>query len=378
MQVSEQQLQEALILLFEKYWILRKDSIDHYRLLRQAEKDLRRIINEKFGFRLTMHSEFVKLEKIPVSPEPWMGIRSFSQTMDYVLFSCLLSILEGKEAGEYFLLSQLCEEVQLIYPPESRVDWVNYNHRKSFVRAMQEMLDLHLLETLDGDLEQFKQNEEAEVLYRTTVYSDYFMRPYPQDIYQYDTWRDLLEEEAVSESDSNLVRHKVYRRLFLQPAIQKTEVSDEEFYYLRNQRQSILDFVERYTPYNFELYKDVAFLSSPERKQDLNLFPTALGIDDVILHLAATLREKNPERKETGSVFLTRFQLEELVRKTKEDYGEGWSKEYREVKSVEEISRDVFDRCKDWNFVLEQEDGIVINSVMVRSIGKYGEDKGGK
>lgn len=376
--MSEQQLQEALVLLFENYWILRKDSPEDYRFLRQAEKDLRRIINEKFGFRLTMHSEFVKLEKIPVSPEPWMGIRSFNQTMDYVLFSCLLSVLEGKEAGEYFLLSQLCEEVQLIYPPESRVDWVNYNHRKSFVRAMKEMLDLHLLETLDGDLEQFKQNEEAEVLYRTTVYSDYFMRPYPQDIYQYDTWRDLLEEEAVSESDSNLVRHKVYRRLFLQPAIQKTEVSDEEFYYLRNQRQSILDFVERYTPYHFELYKDVAFLSSPERRQHLNLFPTALGIDDVILHLAATLREKDPERKETGIVFLTRLEWEELVRRTKENYGEGWSKEYREVKSVEEISRDVLDRCKDWNFVFEQEDGIVVNSVMVRSIGKYGEDKGGK
>lgn len=375
-QVSEQQLQDALILLFERYWILRKDSPEQYRLLRQAEKDLRKMINEKFGFRLTMHSEFVKLEKIPVQPQAWMGIQTFHQPMDYVLFSCLLSILEGKESGEYFLLSQLCEEVQLIYPKESRVDWVNYNHRKSFVRAMQEMLNLHLLETLDGDIERFKQDEEAEVLYCSTVYASYFMRPYPQDIYQYDSWKELLEEDALSEGDPNFIRRKVYRQLFLQPSIQRADVSDEEFYYIRNQRQSIMDFVDKYTPYHLELYKDTVFLSSPERRQSLNLFPGVSGIDDVVLHVSSTLRAKSPVCNEQSNVVMTREEWEDLIRSAKEIYGEGWSKEYRETKLVEEIAKDVLNRCKMWNFVSEDGETVIIHSTLVRCTGNYSEEGG--
>ncbi|EFW38612.1 TIGR02678 family protein [Treponema phagedenis] len=369
-----EQISEGLVLLFENYWILRKKSPREYTLLRQIEKDLRKIISEKFGFRLTMHTDFIKLEKLPVDPEPWMGMENFTQTMDYVIFSCLLSILEGKETGEYFLLSQLCEELKAIYPEGGKVDWVNYNHRKSFVRAMQQMLELNLLETVDGDLMQFAQNEDAEVLYRSTVYSRYFMRPYPQDIYTYNSWQDLLEDDRGADAEQISLRHRVYRRLFLQPVLSKEKLSTEEFYYLRNQRQSIIDFTDKYTPYNFELYLDTAFLSLLERNTRIATFPSRQGIDDVVLHTAALLREKNLERNEEGKLVFSHDEWKSFLQEVKERYSAGWTKQYREETDAEQLQTEVLAQCEKWGFAFTRGDEILINPVMVRIVGVYPED----
>ena len=38
-------------------------------------------------------------------------------------------------------------------------------------------------------------NEEQEVLYEVTVYARYFMRSYPDDLFQYETMDEILESE---------------------------------------------------------------------------------------------------------------------------------------------------------------------------------------
>src|SRR3954447_23251671 len=85
---------EGMDLLFHHYWILRADHPEWYQLIREREKVLRRYISEKFGLRLIVHQYFIKLEKIPVEPEVWMGIRDFQDPMDYAIFCCALSFLE--------------------------------------------------------------------------------------------------------------------------------------------------------------------------------------------------------------------------------------------------------------------------------------------
>lgn len=371
MAIDEGRLKEALTLLFENYWILRKDMPKEYKLIRQLEKELRTVINEKFGFRFTVHTDFIKLEKIPVDAKAWMGLQSFQQKMDYVLFCCLLSILEDKETGEYFLLSHLCEELKMIYPKGERLDWVNYHHRRSFVRAMTEILNLHLLETLDGDLLRFTQDEEAEVLYRSTVYSRYFMRPYPQDIYQYANYKDLVEEDKIDPDEQNAVRYKVYRRLFLQPALLQSEISAEEFNYMRKYRQSIIDFVDSYTDYRFELYKDVGFLSIPDRRMNMVSFPTVRNIDDIVLHIANELYSQHLYELINSKIELSKEEWLSFLDKVIDRYHGGWSKEYREEKDKNKLSDEILKRCEEWEFIKQVGVKLIIHSTMVRSIGKY-------
>src|SRR5690606_15911932 len=117
------------------------------------------------------------------------------EPMDYAIFCCALSFLEGKAVDEQFLLSELSQEIQGDYPDDSPLDWTLYIHRKSLIRAMRILLDFRLIRTVDGDIGKFDHDEGQEVLYEATVHSRYFMRSYPDDFSTYDHWGELLQED---------------------------------------------------------------------------------------------------------------------------------------------------------------------------------------
>lgn len=87
LQIFDEKAVQGMDLLFHHYWILRSEHPDWYQLIREREKVLRRYISEKFGLRLIIHQHFIKLEKIPVEPESWMGILHFQEPMDYAIFA---------------------------------------------------------------------------------------------------------------------------------------------------------------------------------------------------------------------------------------------------------------------------------------------------
>ena len=127
--------QEAAEHLLEQFWILREREPDKYQMVREREPVLRSYFLEKLGFHLIVHPYFAKLEKIPVRPEPWMGIRDFQHPRDYALLCCLLAYLESKSVDEQFLMSELCEELSAAYPGEDGLDWTHYEHRRALVRV---------------------------------------------------------------------------------------------------------------------------------------------------------------------------------------------------------------------------------------------------
>lgn len=112
----DEKAKEAMTALFENFWIVREEEPELYQKIREREKVLKRYLQEKFGYRLIIHRYFAKLEKIPAEPESWMGIQDFQDILDYALFCCLLAYLESKAVDEKFLLSDLCEEIQAMYP----------------------------------------------------------------------------------------------------------------------------------------------------------------------------------------------------------------------------------------------------------------------
>ncbi|WKB37375.1 TIGR02678 family protein [Terrilactibacillus sp. S3-3] len=213
-----------------------------YHDIRRNEKELKRIIDERFGLRLFVHTQFIKLEKIPTDPKPWMGITNFQDKMDYTLFACALAFLETKEQNDYFLLSHLVEDIKENYPDPAALDWTNYRHRLSLVRVVNQLLGFRLMDRIEGDVARFAQDEASEALYRVTLYSRYFMRSYPQDIYQYNDWHELIDDE-MENIDTHGRRWEVYRRLIMEPNVARTEENNDQlFNYIRVQRKSIEDF----------------------------------------------------------------------------------------------------------------------------------------
>lgn len=289
---------EGLMALLENFWILREQDPETYQMIRDRENALKDYVLDKLGYHLIVHRHFAKLEKIPAWPQAWMGIELFQQPRDYALLCCVLAYLEGITGYEQFLLSDLCTEVQALYPGELALDWRNYEHRKSLVRVLQLMIELKILTVVDGETSTFGQNETSEVLYEVSVVARYFMRSYPKDLFQFTSKEDILAAEVFEGEDELLGarrRYRIYRQLLLSPSMYRSSTEDADFLYLRNYRTRLQDDLEKHAGLQLELYRNTALLIAPEPKSALTLFPNQKGISDIALQFASLLRKQVQE-----------------------------------------------------------------------------------
>jgi uncharacterized protein (TIGR02678 family) len=372
----DEKAKEGLNILFERFWVLREHEPEAYRLIREREKVLTRYIDEKFGYRLIIHRHFIKLEKTPVDPKAWMGIEDFQKPMEYALFCCSLAFLEEKAVNEQFLLSNLCEAVQGYYPGELGVDWTNYEHRKSFIRVIRFLTAHYLLETIEGETDRFAHDEEQEVLYEATVYSRYFMRSYPKDLFQYNSMTDIMRAEWEQHTDGER-RKRVYRQLLLSPVVYRKEQEDADFYYIRNMQRRLREDLESHTSFQLEVFKNAAMLTMAENKSMFTLFPGQKAIHDLILQLAGILREQAEQYPpdEWGEIHLTPGEWDSLIRQLKKRFESGWSKAYRTA-AEKVIGAELVNAMEEWEMIDRDRDtGLwVIRPLLGRIIGAYPED----
>lgn len=370
----EEKTSEALMILFENFWILRRDDPEVYQLIREHEHELKRYVMDKFGFDLIVHQHFIKLEKIPVESKAWMGMQEFKEPMDYALFCCGLAFTESRSVDDQFLLSHICEEIKELYPGEMDLDWTVYTHRKSLIRAMHKLVDLGILKVVDGEIDEFHKDEEYEVLYEVTIYARYFMRNYPDQLFHYQTSDDILESEWKRHTQ-DARRKRVYRKLFFSPVVYRKEKEDPDFLYIRNFRSRLSDDIEEHSPYRLEVFKNAAMLVMDERRQRHTLFPDQKGVTTVLLHMAAALRENinTYDRNEIGEIRMTSFELEEWVKQVQETAGAGFSKAHREA-TVSSLVKTVTEAMEEWEFGYPEGEGFVVRPGFGRLTGHYDKD----
>lgn len=380
-QQYDETAQEAAETLLEQLWVIREKEPEIYQMIRERENELRNYFFDKLGYRLFVHRHFAKLEKIPAEPEPWMGIQSFQHPRDYTLLSLLLAFLEGKTVDEQFLLSELIEEMKGLNPIQGELDWNHYEHRKSLVRVLQFAQEHGILETIDGDIEAFHFIENNEVLFEVPIISRYFMRSYPKDLFQFNSIEELLEAEWIGEDENAGLkrRHRIYRKLLLSPVTYSIGPNDPDFLYLRNYRNRIREDIEKHTSFQFELYKNAAMLTLPEKKAAFTLFPDNRAIVDITLQFAHIVRNLKEEEdiplQYDGNILLTLTDFEHWVRLTQDQFGAGWSKYYREA-TMKQITKDLLEILEEWKMAAKDEETGTIRllPLLARVAGQYPRD----
>ncbi|MER1998851.1 MAG: TIGR02678 family protein [Lysinibacillus sp.] len=365
---------QGLDYLLHHFWVLRKEQPAMYQLIRERQKVLQRYVNDKLGLQLHVRQHFIKLEKVPIHPESWMGIQDFQTPMDYMIFCYALAFVEGKSIEEQFLLSELCEEIRAISHEPEELDWTLYQHRKSLIRVMKVLVDLHLIETIDGDVQRFDHHEDQEVLYEVTIYSRYFMRVHPEEFTTFqNAWQLLEMEHQYSNEDER--RKRVYRQLFTTPAIYRKDIQDQDFAYIRNFRNRISDDIEKHSDFKLHVFKNVAFLSVTEPKKYYELFPNTKSVTDITLQLSsylhAHIEEYSP--RENGDIVLSEGQLNGILEELREDFGEGWAKLYRE-KSIAGVRQEVVEEMVKWRMASIEEGFIALHALLGVLAGAYPSD----
>lgn len=370
---KKEQIKEALKLLFNHYWIIRDQQMEEFALLKGVESELLQLVKERFGYALRFTPDYIKLEKIPVEPKDWMGIQAFQSPEDYALFCCLLAFLEEQSRSPFFLLSHICEELLRLYPIKDAINWQNFTHRKSLVRVLKKAKEFHLIEERDGMIEQFGQDESAEVLYHATGYGRTFMRPYPEDIASFADSTQLKAIDQQIFQQENAQRYLAYRRLFLEPTVLRSDIDESLVYYLRNQRKAINDFAENYTDMTFEVYKDV-FQVTADNSNQPHVFPGTKALDDILLQLGTVVRSKDYVPESSGIISLSYSQWLQLVEELFQAYHNGWSKEYRETKPFDVLAQELLSYGSQWMLLREQADEVWLLPQLARFSGEYNDD----
>ncbi|MGI5998492.1 MAG: TIGR02678 family protein [Lutispora sp.] len=361
--------------LLENFWILKDKDRELYYELKNLDRDTRDFIREKLGYNLIINQNLVKMEKVPEVPEAWMGIKSFTDSMDYVLLCLLLAFLEDKTNDEQFLLSHVTEYLQINYP-DGALDWTIYHIRKSLIRVLNFALDMGFIKIDDGDQDLFSENYNAEVLYENTGISRYFIRSFNGQITEYSTWEDILNSQwFFSDEDKGVVRRmRVYRSLFLDSVVYDDDLS--VFEYIKRQRHTLQSDIEKYMEGELHIYKNAAFITVDDYRYKIS-FPEDKTLSDICLLICSIISERiksgDMSLKADDTVFMDNDSFDEVLQICIERYRELWSKEYR-LKSFNLLRQEVIEYMSLNKLITSREAGMLVLPLALKFKGEYSED----
>ena len=310
-----------------------------------------------------------------------MGIESFEDRMEYGLLCILLMFLEDKGKEEQFLLSELTEYIEGVFPEENSIDWTLYRHRRYLVKVLRFAFDMGMIKVNDGDEQSFSSSRESEVLYENTGISKYFIRNFTGNILEYNFLKDLEEDEwiDVDRDKGRIRRNRVYRRIIMSPAVYSDGVDDPDYLYIKNYRNMIISDIEKYLESDFHVHKNGAFLILNIDKNYKKSFPENKTISDIILQFNSIITNKIENgiinTKEDDVIILSIQSFESIIKELRYNYSLGWSKEYREMK-FEKLCEEIIQYMKSYCFLelIEDSSELRIMPLVGKIIGKYPED----
>ena len=369
---------KALEVLLSKRWILKSRDRELYYSVRDELPKFKSFLIEKLGFQVVVNSYLIKLEKIPAVAENWMGIKEFSDKMEYVIFMTVLMFLEEKDMGEQFVLSELTEYIQTTVEVET-IDWTVYRSRKYLVKVMKYLVSEGILEINDGSEEDFAKDGISEVLYENTGVSRNFVKNFTRDISNFKGMADFYDGDFIdTNEDRGIVRRqRVYRKLLLSAGLYRNENTEEDFNYIRNFRGIITNDFESLFDCNLHIHKSSAYLVINEGSRLGRAFPEESTLSDIVLLVNDLILSRIDENKLTPavdeSIILSLENFNELIEETKRLYGNGFAKTYRDM-TTKEICSVVTEYMMELGFIEYLGNDVKINPIVGKVAGRYPKD----
>lgn len=346
---------KELEMLLKQRWILKSDQKEQYYRIRDGIGEVRKFASDKLGCQIIENSLLVKMEKVPVKPEEFMGIQEFSSKEEYAFLCILLMFLEDKDAQEQFILSQLTEYIVANTPGEV-VDWTMYTHRRRLIKVLRYAVTEGILCITDGSEEAFMDDMAGEVLYENTGASRYFMRNFTHDIMTYTKPEDFGESDwlEMDEDRGFARRHRVYRQLLFEPAMYRANCSEEDFEYLKYYGGRLREDLEKNFDCQIHIHKGSAFFLNGEDCRMGETFPGNNVLSDILLLCLAEIQkhiQTGVWKRQTNEIYVvSEVEFEKILSEVKQKYRSGFTKNYREMPQGEFV-KIVEEMMERWMFI---------------------------
>ena len=323
--------------LLDNFWIVREENpADYFRIKRSIDNSMKRFISDYAGWKLIINNRVIKLEKLPAEADAFMGIECFESINDYCLLCALLIYLDDKFDGEQFLLTELIENVERIINDVIDMDFTRFTDRKSLVRMLRFAQEMNLVKISEGSLEHVENDRNKEILYENTGLSAFFSVHHNRDISSFTKYTDFEgNNEAYSESDKGYVRtSRVYRRLLLKPAMYWDTKDDSDGIYIKNQRNTILNRLDKYLEGRLDIHNGSAFYMLNEENTFGKIHPSEKMISGFSALLCGDIKTEllsHKLRSDVNNIYISKEELESFIIKCRNKYYNGLSKEFREL-----------------------------------------------
>lgn len=360
-------------LLLENFWIDKNKNREDYFLARKKENELRKFFAEKPGWKIISNEKIIKVEKIPAKAENFMGIERFQEKLDYCILCGLLIFLEEKEDGEQFLLHEIIDNIEFLLKDYIEIDWLKFTHRKSLIRAFEYAEEMRLLSKTEGDIKNFTDNRDTEVLYEKTGLSRYFSVNFNRDIFSFTSYKDFETKDENFDKGENRTG-RVYRKLLTTPAVYWEDFNDPDKIYIKNQKPALELNIERQIEGKLHIHKNGAFLIFDNKKVIEDVHPGKTVISEIVLlvcgELRKKVREKEFEKELNDFLYISERDLKNIIKECKKNYSINWSKEFREM-SEEKLFASIFEYMESWLFAERKNEKILIYPGIGKIVGMY-------
>ena len=156
----------------------------------------------------------------------------------------------------------------------------------------------------------------------------------------------------------------------------KNEQNEEDFAYIRNQRNLVQSDFEEYLDCELHVHRTSAFLILSQDCRMGRCFPEENTISDVILLVNGMICEKIEEGEIVPAaderIFIPREMFTGILESCKELYGRGFIKTYREM-TTGEFCENVKNYMLELGLIREEKD-IWLSPAIGKVIGKYPEE----
>lgn len=369
--------------LLENYWFVKEINYNEYNSIKQdLDNELQDFIKNKLGYKLIVNPYVIKMEKVPGKPQEFMGIQEFNSKLEYIFLCLILIYLEERTKGEQFILSGLIDYIQNLIAEvdiqDIKIDFTIYSQRKAMVNVLRFIKEMGFIKLYDGDENKFAENVENDILYEVTGVSKYFIRNFSSNITDCNLYLDIYEKEQLGlEQDKGKERRqRVYRRLFTENVVYKEESDDQDYNYIKNYRNVINQDVDKMLESTLEVHKNGAYILLTENKNFKNTFPSNKAISDVVMfintEIVGNLKNEIFKSNINDIINISEVQLSQLIRKVKEKYNKGFSKEFRELEE-EKLKNEVVKYMKQFDMIRYNEETkeYAIMPICFKIIGKY-------
>ncbi|MDJ0841746.1 MAG: TIGR02678 family protein [Acidobacteriota bacterium] len=347
------------------------EGAEDFVLIRRHAAYLNRWLSRNAGWSLFVDSETARLRKLPVNLKDTTRGAAVKQPFNrrrYALFCLALAALG--QGDRQTTLGRLFENILQLAAADSaladaglRLDPNLRDHRRDLVTAVHLMMELGLLQQVDGD-EQAYLGGRGDVLYsinRSALAWVLNVRRSPSTVESTELEERMAAITAEPQPDSPEGRNRrarlyLNRKLLDDPVLYYDRLSDEERNYLAVQRHKITTGIAEVTGLHPEIRREgIAMVDEGGELTDLDM-PKEGTEGHITLLLAEFLSR---DLKHGGAGPIGRITLQKELSRLVKEYGKYWRKDAREPEAVERLVNEAVYRLEALDLIEEHQDGIV-------------------